>query len=323
MVQNGQDDADMPEPVRPMLATAAATLPVGDEWAYEFKWDGVRALVDIIGGSLRIRSRAGNDVTAAYPELAALGEGVDDALVDGEIVALVDGRPSFGRLQTRMHIRSSRQAAQLAQDCPVSFIAFDLLRLYGVDLTGRPLVERRATLERHAAEHPQWTVSPQFEDGAATEAAAHQHGLEGVVAKKLGGTYRPGVRAPDWLKVKFARRGAFAVIGWEAPADAPDVLSSLLVGYREQDAWRLAGKVGSGLAPREAAALHRRLHGRATALVTPVPPRSPGRVTHWVEPEVVVEVRYTEWVDRLRHPVFLGVRDDKRPEEITGSGHDG
>jgi bifunctional non-homologous end joining protein LigD len=131
------------------------------------------------------------------------------------------------------------------------------------------------------------------------------------------------VRAPDWLKVKFARRGAFAVIGWEAPADAPDVLSSLLVGYREQDAWRLAGKVGSGLAPREAAALHRRLHGRATAVVTPVPPRSPGRVTHWVEPEVVVEVRYTEWVDRLRHPVFLGVRDDKRPEEITGSGHDG
>ncbi len=223
-----------------------------------------------------------------------------------------------------MHVRSRGQAAELAAECPVSFIAFDLLRLYGVDLTGRPLAQRRATLARHAADHPQWTVSPLFDDGPATEAAARQHGLEGVVAKRLEGTYRPGTRAADWVKVKFARTATLAVLGWEADADTPERLSSLLVGYRDGAGWAFAGKVGSGLTAAVADRLQRRLVPAAAPPVVPVPARSPGRVARWVEPEVVVEVRYGEWAPdgRLRHPVLLGLRDDVPAAEVTARSVD-
>jgi bifunctional non-homologous end joining protein LigD len=197
-----------------MLATATDQLPEGPEWIFEFKWDGVRALVEIVEGRMAIRSRRGNEVTVAYPELAGLGTGIEDALIDGEIVAFAEGRPSFGLLQTRMHVRGRVQAAELAAQAPVSFIAFDVLRLHGVDVTARPLRERRATLERLVANRPGWTLSPAFDDGAATELAARTHGLEGVVAKRLTSRYRPGLRGPDWVKKRFMRRGEFVVICW-------------------------------------------------------------------------------------------------------------
>jgi bifunctional non-homologous end joining protein LigD len=307
----------------PMLATAGSVLPSGPGWAYEFKWDGVRALVSVTAGAMQITSRLGNDVTVAYPELATLGAGIEDALVDGEIVAFEEGRPSFGRLQLRMHIRVARQAAQLATEVPVSFIAFDLLRLYGVDLTARPFAERRATLERLATDHPQWTVSPSFDDGRATEQAARAHGLEGVVAKRLSSRYRPGTRTADWVKVKFRQGGEFIVVGWEADAlDARSTLSSLLLGYYDGDVLRFAGKVGSGLSGRHVAELSRRLRARADPLLAEVPPPSPGRAVTWVEPEVVVEVMYSHWADdgRLRHPVFVGVRDDRLAREVARDG---
>src|SRR5206468_11236175 len=133
----------------------------------------------VTAGSMQVWTRLGGDATAAYPELAGLAEGIDDALVDGEIVAFEEGRPSFGLLQRRMHVRSAAQAAGLAREVPVSFIAFDLLRLYGVDLTARPLAERRATLERLVPDYPQWTVSPSFDDAPATEAPARRHRPEG------------------------------------------------------------------------------------------------------------------------------------------------
>jgi bifunctional non-homologous end joining protein LigD len=306
-----------------MLATAGTTLPSGPGWAYEFKWDGVRALVDVVAGQIRIHSRLGNEVTVAYPELAGLGADLDDALVDGEIVAFVDNRPSFGRLQLRMHVRSARQAAELVDQAPVSFIAFDLLRLYGVDLTSRPYTERRATLERFAADYPQWTVSPSFDDGPATSEAAQAHGLEGVVAKRLTSRYRFGARTNDWIKIKFVQRGEFVVVGWEADAaDGSSTLSSLLLGYYDGDQLRFAGKVGSGLSGRYSAQLAGRLVARTAAPLTPAPPPSPGRRATWVEPEVVVDVAYSHWADdgRLRHPVFMGIRTDKDPREVVRDG---
>jgi bifunctional non-homologous end joining protein LigD len=179
--------------VQPMLATPATQLPTGAGWSYEFKWDGVRALVEVSAQISTIRARSGNDITVAYPELAGLGADLDDALIDGEIVAFEDGRPSFGLLQSRMHVRSAAKAAQLVAVAPVTFIAFDLLRLYGVDLTDRPLHERRATLTRLAEGRSNWIVSPTFDDGPATETAAREHGLEGVIAKQSDSPYR-GVR---------------------------------------------------------------------------------------------------------------------------------
>jgi bifunctional non-homologous end joining protein LigD len=313
----------MTAPLTPMLATAGSVLPSGPDWAYEFKWDGVRALVNVVAGTVRITSRLGNEVTVAYPELAGLGNDIEDALVDGEIVAFVDNRPSFGQLQLRMHVRSARQAAALGTEAPVSFIAFDLLRLYGVDLAARPFAERRATLERLASDHPQWTVSPSFDDGAATEAAARTHGLEGVVAKRLSSRYRFGHRSHDWVKVKFTQGGEFVVVGWESDAqDGSMTLSSLLLGYYHGEELRFAGKVGSGLSGRESAQLKRRLARRTRPAVTPVPPHSPGRVVTWVEPEVVVAVTYSHWAEdgRLRHPVFVAVRTDKDAREVVRDG---
>src|SRR3954452_7854150 len=245
--------------MQPMLASAVSTLPVGEGWAYEFKWDGVRALVDASERGVRLISRAGNDVTKGYPEVAAQAADVDDALLDGEIVAFVDGRPSFERLQQRMHVRWPADVARLAVDVPVTYVVFDLLRRYGVDLTARPFAERRATLERFAEEHPNWTVSPVFDDGPATLDVARSHGLEGVVAKRLAAPYRPGARTDEWCKLRFQHRGEFAVIGWEAAPEQPATLSSLVLAVQQEGMLRYAGRVGSGLSGRAAAELKARL----------------------------------------------------------------
>lgn len=309
-----------PSTVRPMLATAAARLPVGPDWSYEFKWDGVRALLDVRDGRVALTSRNGNDVTAAYPELVAQARELGDALLDGEIVAFAGGRPSFEALQARMHVRAAADARRLAVDTPVTFVVFDLLRRWGVDLAGRPLAERRATLARFAAEHPDWTVSPAFDDGPATEAAAREHGLEGVMAKRLDSPYRAGVRSSDWRKLRFTRAGDFVVVGWESARDSPDRLSSLVLATWSPDGPVLAGKAGSGLTGRSAAELQRRLVARPTPLVRPVPPPSPGRSVVWTEPQLVVEVEFSSWTTegRLRHPVVRRVRDDKTVEEALG-----
>ena len=300
-----------------MLATAVTKLPTGDGWAFEFKWDGVRALFDVSDTGLRITSRTGRDVTTTYPELAGLAEGADDALVDGEIVAIRDGRPSFELLQSRMNVRSAVEARRLAAGAPVTFVAFDLLRRYGVELTARPYSERRATMERWLGERPDWTISPSFDDGPATEAAARQHGLEGIVAKRVDSAYRAGVRSGDWAKLRFVHTGDFAVIGWEASADRPDDLSSLILATWTSAGPVYVGKVGSGLSGALATAVRRLLHDAPSCVLADEPPASPGRVAHWVRPEVVVEVEFTERTDdgRLRHPVLRRLRSDKTVDQ--------
>jgi bifunctional non-homologous end joining protein LigD len=307
--------------MEPMLATAVQVLPHGPDWTYEFKWDGVRALYDSTASGVRMYSRRGNEITVAYPELAAADLG--DVLLDGEVVAFVDGRPSFEALQSRMHVRSRAEARRLAERIPVTFVVFDLLRRDGIDLTVLPHAKRRAGLEQWAVDSgDRFTLSPSFDDGAATESVARQSGLEGVVAKRRDARYRPGGRTRDWQKLRFVRNGDFAVIGWEAPVESPDTLSSLVLAMWRDGGLVFAGKAGSGLTGRTAAALQKRLQRRADRPVAEVPPPSPGRVTRWVDPDVVVEIEFTLWTDegRLRHPVFHRIRDDKTIEEATGDG---
>jgi bifunctional non-homologous end joining protein LigD len=308
-------------PVQPMLATAG-TLPEGPGWAYEFKWDGVRTLVDSSTSGLTLTSRLGNEVTTAYPELAGLAGIGEDVLLDGEVVSLVDGRPSFSALQSRMHVRKSMEARRLAAAAPVTYLAFDVLRLWGVDLTDRPFSERRATLERLEVAGPHWTVSPLFDDGPATAQAARENGLEGVLAKRLSSVYRPGARTADWVKVRFSHRQEFVVGGWEhGEGGRTGGIGSLLLGVYDGADLVYAGQVGTGFTAAALRSMEKRL--RPSVLTTSpfaaMPADVRGRPITWVRPEVVVEVEFAEWTveGRLRFASFQGIRTDKRPEEVV------
>lgn len=306
--------------VEPMLATPVArggALPRGPAWAFEVKWDGVRVLADTTTGTLRLRSRNGRDVTATYPELAGLA-GVQGAVLDGEVVAMAEGAPSFAALAERMGVSDPARARRLAADTPVTYLVFDVLVLYGVDLTRRPFSDRRATLERLRLPDG-CRLSPLYDDGAALWEATRAHGLEGVVAKRRSSPYRPGRRSPDWVKAAH-RAGRTAVVGgWRAESTGSGRLGALLVGAPDADG-RLAylGRVGSGLSARLAADLMGRLAPLRRAespFAQPVPPADAAGAT-WCEPSVLVDVTYLARTaqGRLRHPVLRAVRDDTEPD---------
>ena len=284
-----------------MLATSAPKLPTGEPWSYEFKWDGVRVLATVSTKGVRLHSRAENEVTTAYPELVAALSGSGDVLIDGEVVAFVDGRPSFEALQTRMHVRAAAEARALAGVTPATYVVFDLLRQDGVDLSREPYFDPagpRSRPGRLQHDAPSLTLSPIFSDGAATEAAARQHDLEGVVAKRLTSRYVAGSRSPDWRKLRFVRTGDFVVIGTEMPAVGSQEVSSVLLACYREDELRFAGKVGSGISAAVARALGKVLVAHTDCPIAELPAASPGRVVSWVEPTVVIEVEFTAWTER-------------------------
>jgi bifunctional non-homologous end joining protein LigD len=305
-------------PYQPMLATAG-NLPVGEVWAYEFKWDGVRAIAQVSGGSARLYARKGPEITVAYPELAGLGVALGrDAVLDGEVAVLDEkGRPSFRALAERFHVRDAARAARLSRSLPVTYLIFDILELGGVDVCGRPYTERREMLAGLGLASDHWLAPPSFDDGGATMAAAREYTLEGVVAKRRGSVYRPGLRSPDWIKVKVERTGDFVVGGYRPGARA---LGALLVGVPGPDGLSFRGRVGGGIS----AASERELLAALTPLLSPVSPfssvlpREDSRGAVWVRPEVVVELKFAERTAdrRLRFPRFLRLRTDKAPDEV-------
>jgi bifunctional non-homologous end joining protein LigD len=302
-----------------MLATTGP-LPSGPDWAYEFKWDGVRAIASISGGVVRLYARSGAEITVAYPELTALGEATGDAVLDGEIVSMDDrGRPSFTRLAERMHVRDAPRAHRLAVAQPVTYMIFDLLTLYGADLGPQPYVERRLLLEGLSLSSRYWLVSPRFDDGPATLAAAEEYALEGVVAKRLASPYRPGLRTPDWVKVKRELTDEFVVGGWRPGART---LGALLVGVPRPDGHLdYRGRVGGGISDANQRALLAELRPRArpASPFAQALPREDARDANWVRPEIVVEVRYGQRTPdgRLRFPRFVRLRPDKTPGEVA------
>ncbi|MDD9369026.1 MAG: non-homologous end-joining DNA ligase [Acidimicrobiales bacterium] len=312
----------------PMKATTG-TLPTGDGWVYEIKWDGMRVLTDVSPDGVRAWSANGRDATASFPELDALSPALAplDALLDGEVVALDDGgRPSFGRLQGRMHVSSRQESLRRAADIPVAYVVFDLLRLDGHDLTGRPWHERRRLLDQVADELPPGVeVAQVYDDGAALLDAADKRGLEGVVAKRTDAPYVPGGRSRSWVKVKVRRHDELVVGGWSGGAgNREGRLGSLLVGFHDRPgdtALRYAGRVGSGFSSAELDRIATRLAPLTTATCPFDPPPEPlhRRGATWVRPEVVVEISYGEWTSdgRLRHPVYLGVRLDVDPAAVV------
>ncbi|MFN8073843.1 MAG: non-homologous end-joining DNA ligase [Kineosporiaceae bacterium] len=308
-----------------MLATPASPpgrLPEdATTWAYEVKWDGMRALVDVAGGALRVTTRTGRQVAELFPELrAALGAVAEqDVLLDGELVVMRDGVPSFAAMADRFTSADPRRAAALAVRAPVRFVVFDVLRLGGRDLTAVAWRQRREELDELSGRAERgWYASPVFDDGEALLAATLEQGLEGAMAKRRASRYVPGARSLDWVKVPH-RRSATCVVGGWRPETGGSRPGALLLGTPDVDAegrplLRFCGRVGSGLAGQASDDLLPVLRGLAAGASpfgTPVP-RPDAVGAHWVRPELSVEVRFKGRTDggRLREPVFLGVRHD-------------
>ena len=304
------------------MKATSGLLPAGDGWVYEVKWDGMRVLADVTPEGVRAWSANGRDAGPSFPELEALAGALAplDALLDGEVVALDDeGRPSFERLQGRMHVSSAAEARRRAADIPVGYVVFDLLRLGGHDLMGRPWHERRRLLDQIADDLPAGVdVAQVYADGPGLLAVTEQRGLEGVIAKRASSTCVPGARTRDWVKIKIRRHDELVVGGWSGGTGNRDGrLGSLLVGFHQvagDGLLRYAGRVGSGFTSAELDRMGARLAPLAAEACPfdPPPPPLHRRGAHWVRPDVVAEIAYGEWTSegRLRHPVYLGERPD-------------
>ena len=289
-----------PADVAPMLATAGPLPGDGAGWAFETKWDGIRAIVAIERGRVGIRTRTGNDVSDQFPELSALGSAVDghSVVLDGEVVAFgADGLPSFHQLQHRLGL--SRSAAALrSRTIPVLYVYFDLLHLDGVSTRPLALRDRRKLLTQLDIEDgPAWRESGLHLDGAVLHGVTREAGLEGVVAKQLDSPYLPGTRSRSWIKVKHLHIDDFVIGGW-VPGDGRRLSSigALLLGQRVSDSpgeqrlhW--VGRVGTGFTDAELAELRRRL----AALVTDASPFDrpvDDRRAVYVRPVLTARVEY-------------------------------
>jgi bifunctional non-homologous end joining protein LigD len=320
-----------PELIRPMLAVPGE-LPTAAEdghWRYEMKWDGVRAVGYSGAGEVRLLSRNDLDVSRSYPEILAPPPALNGrrAVLDGELVTFdADGRPSFGRLQERMHIADVAVARRLAERVPVVYLVFDLLALDGRSLLRAPYLERRDLLEGLGIAGTTWRVPPSF-PGPGTDvlAASRENRLEGVVAKRAASTYRPGARSPDWRKIKHVRMQEVVVAGWRTGHGRRDGgIGSLILGVQGPAGLEFVGGVGTGFTGAMLADLARRLAPLQRAdppFATPLP-RAELREAHWVEPQLVGEVVFTEWTGdgHLRHPSWRGLRPDKSPDEVRREG---
>ena len=307
----------------PMLATTGS-LPRDDAaWAYEIKWDGVRAITYVEGGSMRVESRNLIDITPRYPELGGLPEalGGRGTILDGEVVTFDEsGRPSFGLLQHRMHVAGAAEVRRRMAEHPVVYMIFDLLWLDGEATWPRTYAERRGLLAGLALDGPWWQApTHHVGDGAALREASRERGLEGIVAKRLDAPYEPGRRSRRWLKIKNVARQEVVIGGW-LPGEGGRAgrLGALLIGVNDESGLRFAGKVGTGFTDRTLADLGHRLHELArpaSPFSTPVP----WRQARFVEPVLVCEVEFTEWTANgtLRHPSYKGLRDDKAPSEVV------
>lgn len=301
-----------------MLATLTQQPFSRENWLFERKLDGVRAICSRNGGDPVLWSRNHNDISAGYPELAETlaAQGGASFVADGEIVAFEGDQTSFARLQQRIHLTNRRRIE--ATGVAVYLYLFDLLALDGHDTTGLPLRQRKLLLRKafdwggplRYATHRNTTGQDYFDHACA-------HGWEGVIAKRADAPYRSG-RTNDWLKFKCIKEQEFVVGGFSAPGGARTGFGALLVGYYESGRLRYAGKVGAGYTE----ATLRTLTGTLTGLERgrspfdePVPERGP----RWVEPRVVVQVRFSEWTGdgKLRHPRFTGLRDDKPAAEVV------
>lgn len=318
----------MPRSVEPMLAVLS-DLPCDEpNHAFEFKWDGVRAVAYWDGRELELQSRNRLDITPRYPELHALGKALGRdrrVILDGEVVALDEAdRPSFARLQKRMHVRDGRAVMRLMRDVPVYYILFDILYLDGESLMDRPWTERRAALEQLTLQGANWRVSPVVVgEGDALYEAARTNRMEGIMAKRLDSVYEPGRRSPHWRKVKVVMGQEFVIGGWVPEGGTNrNRIGSLLLGYYDgtgrNKVLRYAGGVGTGFD----AEWHRKLVSLLTPLErkqNPFDGKTDKPQAVFVDPVLVADVEYRRWPEggKVQQGAFKGLRTDKKAQSVV------
>ncbi|WP_030678735.1 ATP-dependent DNA ligase [Streptomyces cellulosae] len=311
--------------IPPMLATPGTLPPAAQDarWAYETKQDGQRVVVYLAGdGGVVLRARSGEVVTVAYPELLPLGRalGRTPAVLDGEVLALDErGRADFQLLQSRMGlVQSPGRAARRAADVPVHLVLFDVMHLGGRPLVALPYARRRALLEELGLTGPYWsTPGALVGHGEAALRATREHGLEGLVCKRLDSAYEPGVRSRAWIKIRNMRSEDVVVGGWlPGKGRLTGLPGAVLVGQRASGRLRYVGGVGTGWSEPEREHLAALLRAAATD-VCPFDPVPPVAGAHWVLPRLVGEVRYSTRTraGMLRQPSWLRLRPDLAPEE--------
>jgi bifunctional non-homologous end joining protein LigD len=317
---DGARNTAMPGKVGLMLATTVQRPFSDPNWLFEIKWDGVRTLARIDDGALKLTSRNGIDVTRQYPELAELPKilSARKAILDGEIVALDEkGHSGFARLQQRMHVRAP--APTLVAQLPATYYLFDLLYCDGYDLRHVPLLQRKEFLRRllHPANHIRFS-DHQIEQGKELYELAGANGLEGIIGKRSDSLYSEG-RSNSWVKVKQTTNIDAVIGGWTEPRTPGLRFGALLLGLYEGKQLRFIGHVGSGFDAATQEAIGKMLKERETKTLTFDKVPDTNEPEHWVKPELVARVKYSEWTPdkRLRHPVFLGLRNDARPEDLT------
>jgi bifunctional non-homologous end joining protein LigD len=328
--RDGKQESPAPDPVAPMLATTGDAHDVSEgDWAFEMKWDGIRAVAVVHDGAVTLASRNGNDLTPAYPELQVLAERVDGdggAVLDGEIVAVDEkGRPDFGLLQTRMGLTRPRDVARAAKGAPVKLLLFDVMRAGGRSTVKDTYDDRRELLERVVESGGAIDVPPAFDgDLEAAVATSRRLRLEGVVAKRRDATYSAGRRSRAWIKMKHHQTQEVVIAGWRPGAGRrADGVGSLLMGVPGDDGLRYVGRVGTGFTDRELDELlpSLRAAARKTSPLVGVPAVD-ARDAHWVTPSRVGEVSIAEWTStgRLRQPSWRGWRPDKSPDDVVREG---
>ncbi|HZB97424.1 MAG TPA: DNA ligase D [Candidatus Sulfotelmatobacter sp.] len=307
----------------PMLAVTADRAFSRVGWIYELKYDGVRALVEVRDGAVRVVGRRGRDETSRYPEAQALAARVAarEALLDCEIVVLDDeGRPSFERLQSRINVSRAADIARAARDIPVTFVFFDLLRLEGRDLMSTALRIRKKTLRDVLRPGPPALFADHIErDGEDFFAAIRSRGIEGMVAKRGDSLYQPGARSPDWVKVKAWQAQSCVIGGYTAGRGGRQHLGALVLGVMEGGALVHCGQVGTGLDEATLRNLRHELDSRRVQSSPFAGPVKAAEAVTWVRPELDCEVRHAGWTKAgiLRHPAFLGMRPDFAPGECV------
>ncbi|HWI21407.1 MAG TPA: DNA ligase D [Baekduia sp.] len=313
----------MPEKLVPMLAHAGP-LPADEAgWAYEIKWDGVRALAYSSPGRLRFFTRTLNEVTSRYPELHRLNRALHHhtAIVDGEIVSFVDGKPSFEALQQRMNVGSESRIKRFAKEAPVTFVAFDLLWLDGHSLTGETYADRRDLLARLELDGERWQT-PAYATGGGADLlkATADQGLEGIIAKRLDSRYEPGRRSQAWVKVKNVAGQEVVIGGWTPGAGKrSSTVGALLVGIRDGDSLRYCGRLGTGFDDAELDRLTKLLQGLERKTSPFNPDAKLPKNAHFATPKLVAEAEFAEWTrdGLMRAPRYKGLRDDKAAGEVV------